>query len=192
LLLLVHLLMLQWAPRRQMTRAELQDLLLVAVNLEREWLNVDVLAVNLQSEELLQYILAHDTQHKVLLHASADAAPSSSSSSSSSSNTAQLVEQLITTAVIRSHATLAPALAATPAAQQFSPHQVAQLMYTKKLNLSFVAYFHAFTNKSGPTFEATSSAISFIVLSHFVPARSHNPMLLFLTAFGKFFCKSLR
>jgi hypothetical protein len=36
LLLLVHLLLLQWPPSWQMTRAELQDLLLVAVNLQSE------------------------------------------------------------------------------------------------------------------------------------------------------------
>jgi hypothetical protein len=97
LLLRVYLLLLQRPASWQMTRAELQDLLLVAVNL--------------QLEALPQYILAQDSEHKTLLHASAAAGPcsdSSSSSSSSSSSPSQLVEQLITTAVVRGHTDLAP------------------------------------------------------------------------------------
>jgi hypothetical protein len=110
-LLLVHvlLLLLQWPLSWQMTCAELQDLLLVAVNLNQE--------------QLALQLLAHDSGHNKLLHADA-AAPSSSSSTA-----AQLVEQLITTAVVRGHTKLAPELAATPAAQQLSTQQVTQLLY---------------------------------------------------------------
>jgi hypothetical protein len=43
---------------------------------------------------------------------------------------AQLVQHLIATAVVRGHTALAPALAATPAAQQLSTQQVTQLLYT--------------------------------------------------------------
>jgi hypothetical protein len=108
----VHLLPLQPRLSWQMTRAELQDMLLIAVNLEREWLSLR--------------ILHHDSEHKTLLHANAAAAPSSSSSSSTA---AQLVEQLITTAVIRGHKVVALRLAATPAAEQLSTQQVTQLLY---------------------------------------------------------------
>jgi hypothetical protein len=111
-----------------LTRAELQDLLLVAVNLQ-------------QRTSPAKFIIEYDLQHEQLLYASrrtgAQPATSSdsshntscSSSSSSSSGMCQLVEHLITTAIIRRHGPMAAILAITPPAQQLSEHAISQLLY---------------------------------------------------------------
>jgi hypothetical protein len=108
---------------RRLTRAELQDLLLVAVNLQQRTLPA-------------AHILDYDRQRQQLLYASrqtgaqrAARSNSSHNSSSSSSSSSQLVDHLITTAVIRRRDELAATLAATPAAAQLSEHAIAQLLY---------------------------------------------------------------
>jgi hypothetical protein len=93
---------------QQLSTAELQDLLLVAVNLERP--------------EPAVHILKHMHKHKQLLYASSDC------SSDNSSSSVQLVEQLIATAIIREHWKVAPLLAATPAAKQLEVQAVTQLL----------------------------------------------------------------
>jgi hypothetical protein len=93
---------------QQLSTAELHDLLLVAVNLERP--------------EPAVHILKHMHKHKQLLYASSDCMSDNSSSS------VQLVEQLIATAIIREHWKVAPLLAATPAAKQLGVQAVTQLL----------------------------------------------------------------
>jgi ferritin-like metal-binding protein YciE len=92
----------QFVLPQQLSTAELQHLLLVAVNLERR-----------PRPALL--ILKHMVKHRQLLY-------------DSSSSSVQLVEQLITTAVIREHWNVAPYFAATPAAKQLGLQAVTQLL----------------------------------------------------------------
>jgi hypothetical protein len=112
---------LQYTLPKTVSTAELRDMLLIAVNMPHP--------------EPAEAILLFDKQqHKQLLYASGSNTSNStsssggSSSSSSGSSTAQLVEQLITTAVIRRHWRLAPLLAATPAAQQLGLPALTQLL----------------------------------------------------------------
>jgi hypothetical protein len=106
---------LQYTLPEQLTAAELQDLLLIAVNLPHA--------------QPAATILRFDDQHQLLLHATGNDASNSTSDGSSSSNTVQLVEHLITTAIIRGHWRIAALLADTPAAQQLGSAAVAQLLH---------------------------------------------------------------
>jgi hypothetical protein len=111
--------MLQTRLLGQLTPTELQNLLLVAVNM-----------VEMRPAAV---ILGHDRQHKRLLYASQDLAEPDAADHVSNSNTSssigQLVEHLITTAVIRGHTAVAAELAATPAAKQLSVQTITQLLY---------------------------------------------------------------
>jgi hypothetical protein len=109
---------LQYNLPEQLTPAELQDMLIIAVNLPHPW--------------AAAAILRYDEEHKLLLHAKSNtaAAPDSIASSSSiDSSAVKLVEQLITTAVIRAHYMLSAELSVTPAAQQLDVTALTQLLY---------------------------------------------------------------
>lgn len=94
------------------------------------------ISVNMDDSATVLALLRFDAQHSKLLHSSCGQTGSDSGSdnnqssgSSDSDSPVQLIEQLLTTAIIRGSRDLVPKLAAVPAAQALGPVQLAKLLY---------------------------------------------------------------
>jgi hypothetical protein len=141
---------LQYFLPEPVSTSELRDMLLIAVNMPHP-----------RPADALLYF--DEQEHKQLLHASSsNTFNSSSCGSTSSSDAAQLVQQLITTAITRRHWDLAPRLAATPAAQQLGLPALTQLLsvcidvrYAEHVQLThdFDRYIHDEPRLEAPCFD---------------------------------------
>ncbi|WIA41533.1 hypothetical protein OEZ86_008903 [Tetradesmus obliquus] len=107
---------------RTLASAQLQDLLLIAVNLSNSW-QAECIQDACRENNRLMYAQGSSSSSS-----SSAAAGGSSSDSSSNSSMVQLVEHLLTTAMIRGHHALVDGFADAPPAQQLSPQAVAKLL----------------------------------------------------------------
>jgi hypothetical protein len=108
-----HLLLQRPLPS-PISATDLQDLLLVAVNLS--------------NPESGRRLLSHMESQKQLLYADSSDTSDHSTSTSSSMSSVQLLEHLLTTAIVRGHCMVLQTLVATPAAQRLGLQAVTQLL----------------------------------------------------------------
>ncbi|WIA41532.1 hypothetical protein OEZ86_008902 [Tetradesmus obliquus] len=108
---------------RKLTSEQLQDLLLIAVNMPDSWA-AECIRHACRENNRLMYARCSTSSSS----AAAAGDSSDDSSSSSSSSLVQLVQHLLTTAMIRGHYELAGGFADAPPAQQLSPQAVAKLL----------------------------------------------------------------
>uniref|UniRef100_A0A383VZR5 Uncharacterized protein n=1 Tax=Tetradesmus obliquus TaxID=3088 RepID=A0A383VZR5_TETOB len=113
---------------RKLASAQLQDLLLIAVNLSDSWQAGCIQHACRENNMLMYAQSSSSSSSSAAAGSSSTAAGSSSTDSSSNSSMVQLVEHLLTTAMIRGHNDLVDGVADAPPAQQLSPQAVAKLL----------------------------------------------------------------